>query len=144
MPTRTRDSYIVRGTTPQDIVASINFLFQRLADRMDRIEGIRGTASIESDLDMNSNQITEMESGVVDSDGASIDNLTQNVEEAIADHVADGDPHTQYTQNDETEVVSGTWTFEAETTFEGDIVVDDASVLVYDANGTLIHSFGSE
>lgn len=35
---------------------------------MDKIEGIRGTASIESDLDMNMNNITELEESVVPTD----------------------------------------------------------------------------
>jgi hypothetical protein len=49
--------YIVEGYTIEDIKRSLNFSMQRIQDRLDKIEGIRGTASIESDLDMNGNDI---------------------------------------------------------------------------------------
>lgn len=72
---RTRDNYRVSGNTPQEIIQSLNFLLQRLADRIDKLEGIRGTASIESDLEMNSNRIREVGEGDADDDGARLDDL---------------------------------------------------------------------
>lgn len=65
---RTRDNYQVTGRTVEELARSLNFLLQRIADRMDRIEGIRGTASIESALDMNLNRITELADAEEDTD----------------------------------------------------------------------------
>ena len=49
--------YIVEGDSIEDIKRSLNFSLQRVNDRLDKIEGIRGTASIQSDLDMNGNDV---------------------------------------------------------------------------------------
>lgn len=73
--TRTRDNYQVRGNTVGELIDSVNFLLQRIADRMDKIEGIRGTASIESTLDMNANIITDVGSGTVDDDAARLSDI---------------------------------------------------------------------
>ncbi|HEY6225410.1 MAG TPA: hypothetical protein VIW26_16625 [Gemmatimonadales bacterium] len=73
--TRTRDNYQVHGNSVTELIASLNFLLQRLADRMDRIEGIRGTASIESNLDMNANVITEVGGGSFDDDAARLSDI---------------------------------------------------------------------
>jgi hypothetical protein len=40
-----------------------------MADRMDQMEGIRGTASISSDLDMKSNRVTDLGMAVNAADG---------------------------------------------------------------------------
>lgn len=128
---RARDNYQVTGQTVAELVTSLNFLFQRFADRMDRIEGIRGTASIESMLDMNNNLVTEVAGGSLDDDAARLADLT----EAIALHVAAPDPHPQYAQNSQVETISGAWTFSADVTVR-------AAVKVYDASNNLIHSFG--
>jgi len=63
---RTKDNYQITGRTVEELVRNLNFLLQRLADRMDKLEGIRGTSSIESDLDMNSNRIKELAAAVHD------------------------------------------------------------------------------
>jgi hypothetical protein len=65
---KTRDNYNVTGETVADLKRAMNFLMQRLADRMDRIEGIRGDASIEGPLDMNSNRIVDLAAAVDDTD----------------------------------------------------------------------------
>lgn len=67
---KTRDNYQVTGRTVDEITRNLNFILQRFADRMDKIEGIRGTASIESDLDMNLNRIREVAAGDEDTDAA--------------------------------------------------------------------------
>lgn len=67
---KTRDNYQVQGRTVEEVARNLNFILQRLADRMDKIEGIRGTASIESDLDMNLNRIREVAEGSEDTDAA--------------------------------------------------------------------------
>jgi hypothetical protein len=72
---RARDYYRVSGNTVSELVTGLNFLLQRMADRMDRIEGIRGTASIESALDMNSNLIKEVGSGSLQDDAARLSDI---------------------------------------------------------------------
>lgn len=81
---KTKDNYQVTGRTVQELVMSLNFLLQRMADRMDKIEGIRGTASIESELEIGTNldvdllTAGEIESGPVlvsDQDGNTIHSL---------------------------------------------------------------------
>lgn len=73
---KSRDNYQVSGQTLDELTRNLNFLLQRLADRIDKIEGIRGTSSIESNLDMNQNTITELGSGAEDTDAARIADLT--------------------------------------------------------------------
>lgn len=73
--TKSRDNYQVSGRTAAELVTSLNFKLQRLGDRMDRIEGIRGTASIESNLDMNNNVIQEVGSGTVTDDAARLSDI---------------------------------------------------------------------
>lgn len=72
---KSRDSYRVTGTSADQVAREVNFLFQRIADRMDKIEGIRGTSSIESDLEMNSNRIREVGEGIEADDAARVDGL---------------------------------------------------------------------
>jgi hypothetical protein len=131
---RARDNYRVTGATVAELVTSLNFLLQRMADRMDRMEGIRGTANIESTLEMNENPITEVAGGSLDDDAARLADLSEQVNSAIAAHVAESDPHAQYAQNGQTEVISGAWTFSADMTVKADVEV-------YDASDNLIHSF---
>jgi hypothetical protein len=40
---KTRDNYQVTGNTVPELVNSLNFLLQRIADRLDKLEGIRGS-----------------------------------------------------------------------------------------------------
>jgi hypothetical protein len=131
MPSRTRDNYQVTGNTVPEILMSLNFLLQRFADRIDRLEGIRGTASIESNLEMNDNQITEVGGGAVEDDAARLADLTQQVDEALAEHVAESNPHSQYARHASPETISGEWVHEADLQIEADLKVYD---------GNLIHS----
>jgi hypothetical protein len=125
MPSRTRDNYQVTGNTVPEILMSLNFLLQRFADRIDKLEGIRGTASIESNLDMNSNQITEVGTGEVQDDAARLADLTDAVDEAIAAHVAQSDPHAQYARNADNETITGAWTHTSDVTVRADLKVQD-------------------
>lgn len=52
-----REPYLVIGSTTDEIRNSLNFVLQRIGDRLDKLEGIRGGASIESDLDMNDKKV---------------------------------------------------------------------------------------
>jgi len=73
---RTRDNYQIVGNSLDEIKLDLNFKLQRLADRIDKIEGIRGTASIESTLDMNANTITDVGAGSSSGDAARVGDLT--------------------------------------------------------------------
>ena len=55
MPSKER--YLITGATADEIRNSLNFALQRIGDRLDKLEGIRGGASIESDLDMNDKKV---------------------------------------------------------------------------------------
>lgn len=57
---KARDNYNISGSTVEELKRPLNFLLQRLADRMDRIEGIRGTATMDSDLDMNGHRAIDL------------------------------------------------------------------------------------
>ena len=72
-----KDNYQVNGTTVTEVTRNLNFLLQRMADRMDQIEGIRGTASVKSDLNMNLNRVTEVGPGAVTSDAARVGDLLE-------------------------------------------------------------------
>ena len=50
--TKTRDSYLLSARSVPELVRELNFTFQRIADRLDKIEGIRGSANIENDLSL--------------------------------------------------------------------------------------------
>jgi hypothetical protein len=51
---------------------SINFTLGLLADRMDELEGRRGTPKFKSDLDMGMNRVRSMQSGSISTDGATV------------------------------------------------------------------------
>jgi hypothetical protein len=118
---KTRDNYQITGHSVDEVVRNLNFMLQRLADRMDKIEGIRGTSSIESDLEMNSNRIREVASPVDDTDAARLDDLLT-------------EPLTvsRLTVTGVTNLQDAT-TIDADTTVNGD-------VFVYGEDGLLIHS----
>ncbi len=113
--TKTRDNYHVTGSTPAEIVRSLNFLLARLADRMDKIEGIRGQPSIEANLTMNNSVIENVGVGEVNSDAARLDDIDD-----FASLIED-------------EIVIGEWQFTEDTSFNG-------NVYVFDDDGYLIHS----
>lgn len=47
-----KQAIIVSGATLPELIQSLNFQFQYISDRLDQIEGWRGTSTIESNLDM--------------------------------------------------------------------------------------------
>jgi hypothetical protein len=117
---KTRDNYQVTGRTVEELQRSLNFILQRMADRMDKIEGIRGTASIESNLDMNSNRVTEVGAASSGSDAARFgDLLTEPL--TVSELTVTGDTTL-------------------ETLEVNDDVTANGSIEVYDENGALIHS----
>jgi len=72
---KARDNYQVTATALPELITNLNFLFQRFADRMDKIEGIRGAPKMESDLSMTANQITDVGTGTEGDDAAIRDDL---------------------------------------------------------------------
>lgn len=117
----TKDSYRVTGRTADELTRELNFLFARFADRMDRIEGIRGTATIASDLNMQSNRVTELGDGSEDSDAA-----------RVGDLLSDGPTFTSVT-------TTGGMTAGTTMAVGTDLTVG-GNVYVRDADGNLIHS----
>lgn len=115
---KTRDNYQLTGGTVEELKRSLNFLLQRFADRMDKIEGIRGSPKMEASLNMSDNRITSLADPISAADAVSLDDLTQGIDAIVSDSVQ----------------VTGAWLFSEVTSFE-------ASIRVYDANGELIHSF---
>ena len=45
----TRDTYIATGDTVEDLERTLNIVLQRIADRLDKLEGIRGKTSFEAE-----------------------------------------------------------------------------------------------
>jgi hypothetical protein len=48
---------LIAAQTAPDLARELNFIFQRIADRLDKIEGIRGDASIESPLSVTGGKV---------------------------------------------------------------------------------------
>ena len=69
------EHYTITANSIPEMVRSLNFTLARLADRMDKIEGVRGTSTIESDLDMQSNKITDVSAGQESTDVSIVDQL---------------------------------------------------------------------
>lgn len=65
-----RETYTVNAQDLQTLLISLNFQLQRISDRLDKIEGVRGTAKIESELDMSSNKIVSTQAPVDGTDVA--------------------------------------------------------------------------
>lgn len=74
---KSRDSVVLTGRTPEELARQLTFILQRLSDRLDQIEGIRGTATIQSDLVMSENKVREVGAGSVDTDGARLGDLPE-------------------------------------------------------------------
>ena len=58
-----RDNYQLSADNFEDLKSELNFLLQRIADRIDKMEGIRGDAEIQSDLDLNGKKILNADLG---------------------------------------------------------------------------------
>jgi hypothetical protein len=123
---KTRDNYQVTGRTVEDLTRGLNFILQRFADRMDKMEGIRGTASIESDLEMNDNAVKEVGAGASDTDAARLGDLLEEPL-TLSQLTVTGDAFLADVE------VTG------DVTVEGDVEVT-GDIKVYDADGNLIHS----
>lgn len=120
-----REHYTVSGNSIPELQRQINFILARLADRMDKIEGVRGTATIASNLDMSANKVVDVAQGTSGSDALRVDQL---YDQGL--NTSDGP------------------TFSSLTVLGDLIVGDDMSVgdyvFIRDENGTIIHSFGDD
>ena len=52
-----REGYRINGSTVEEITRSLSFHLASIANRLDRIEGIRGLSTVESDLDLTGHTI---------------------------------------------------------------------------------------
>lgn len=135
----TRDNYQVQANSLQELVLSLNLLLQRIADRIDKIEGIRGTPEIFADLDMNNNRINELfqSSNTTDAVNQSeLDNQDLNT--------TDSPTFASLTITANLSV-SGTLNVIGITTLIGlEQSENDTAYYKYtDSNGTIIHSFAT-
>ncbi len=87
-----RERYQVVGNNVQELRNSLNFALQHIGDRLDKNEGIRGGANVESDLDMNDNTINNVDIAATDitADTGTIDALTADTL-AVEDITLTGD-----------------------------------------------------
>ena len=52
-----KERYVVQATTIEQLVHDLNFALQRIGDRLDKIEGLRGNPEMRGDLDMTGSKI---------------------------------------------------------------------------------------
>ena len=50
---KTRENYQLSANSVYELVAQINFILQRISDRLDKIEGLRGESEVEQVLKVN-------------------------------------------------------------------------------------------
>lgn len=84
----TRDQPQITGSDIEDVKRTLNFALARIYDRLDKIEGIRGGSSIESDLDMNDNTINNLASlatTTLDVSGTGTINKVRTADFALSD-----------------------------------------------------------
>ena len=55
-----REGYRISGNTLEELKLNINFFLQSIANRLDKIEGIRGTSTVESNLDLSGNNLVNV------------------------------------------------------------------------------------
>lgn len=94
MPKESRNTYQVSDFS----LESLNFILQLISDRLDELEGRRGTPAFKSDIDMGSNKITVLGAGTVDSDATrkdQVDEDTTSLQGQITSHVNNvSNPHS--------------------------------------------------
>lgn len=74
-----KGKYIVTGDTPQEVRNDINFALQRIAERLDQLEGNLGVSTIASNLEMSGQSIqnvNELSSTSVNSDSVTATDTT--------------------------------------------------------------------
>lgn len=106
MTARSRNAVILSGQTAPELNRELSFILQRMSDRLDRIEGLRGTATIESDLVMSSQRVREVAPASVSTEAPNYSQITADVASEIAAHTAAANPHPGYVLPGEAESFS--------------------------------------
>ena len=136
----TAQFYIASGANLEELKHLLNFHLQNISDRLDKIEGIRGEASIESDLDMNDNTIKNVDITATDltADTATIADLTAT---ELAATVATFSGHIFF-RGTESGLVYGEISVEENTATETVITSSGVpvQVTVFDTNGHSHHT----
>lgn len=94
MAKESRSTYQVNNLT----IEELNFAFRLIADRLDELEGRRGTPAFKADVDMGSNKITTLGTGTSAADATRKDQVdadTTSLQGQITTHVGNtSNPHT--------------------------------------------------
>lgn len=114
MSTNSRENLQVTGNDLAEIKRSLNFQLQRVADRLDKLEGVRGTSTVLSNLDLSGNSLINA------------GNFDQNL--GSADTPTFGGL-----------TIAGSVDITTNLTVEA--ILDTDSLTVTDTNGTVIHEF---
>ena len=115
----------------------LNFKLQRIADRLDAIEGLRGLPNMYGNLDMNLNKIVQVLDPTDANDAAILDTF-----QAI---LLTGLNAILGTLECDTLEVNTTSVFQGDASFESgaNIAMTNGFIEITDSNGTIIHSFGT-
>ena len=109
-----KETYQINANTVQELTQTLQFILNRISDRIDQLEGNRGNPTFNANLDLQSNKITQLGEGTDESDGTTVSQI-----------IDDSDAPTFTNINVTNKITAG-------------------KVLVYDSNNELIHSFGDE
>ncbi len=94
MPRENRRTYQVGNMNREEM----NFILQQISDRLDELEGYRGTPTFKANIDMDSNRITTLGTGTADTDALRKDQADQedtSLQGQITAHVNDvSNPHS--------------------------------------------------
>ena len=125
-----RENYQITTTDPQGMLLRMNSIFSSMADRLDKIEGIRGGSNIESDLDMNDNTVKNV--------NITANDITANTL-AVEDITMTGD---MFFTGTDAGLTYGEISIEENIITETVIVSSDVAVqvTVFDANGHSHHT----
>src|SRR3972149_10778368 len=120
-----REGYRISGNTVQELKISLNFFLQSIADRLDKIEGVRGTSTVESNLNLSGNSLIN------------VGNFDQNL--GTADSPRFGGL-----------TIDGDLAVTGDLEVTGDLVIDSLTVdnisgemiTISDENNTIVHQLG--
>lgn len=143
---QTRDNYQVQANSLPELILSLNLLLQRMADRMDKIEGIRGNPEVFASLDMNGNQITDVLQSSNTTDAVNQSELAgQDLDTTDSPTFANLTITTNIsTSNLSASSVASSSLTVTGTSSLGNIEQVEANYYKYtDSNGTIIHSFAT-
>jgi len=75
--TQSKENYQVSGQSLDEIKRNLNFILQRLADRLDKMEGWRGTPEFNTSPDMKTNKVTNLGTPSENTDAATLGDIPQ-------------------------------------------------------------------